>query len=255
MRRLFFFHAFLTLVAADAFAQSQPAGGPTAPPVPPPPATLEPPPPPAAGEPANPKMEPPPPPAVDDDATPARVHRVLLGARLGGVFPQPFNKLDSSFVIGLEGGYVLPALHDRLAVTLTTEYTQPPADGGGMQAGVGDAGTYSWSITQREWTFGLAAVFRLDFFGKRVVPFAAIGPRLYLLQTKANGSAGGMPFGEHTEQSTTVGGLGALGTDIRLGPGWLLVELQLAASALSHTTTGDTNSGALELRVGYRFYL
>jgi hypothetical protein len=184
---------------------------------------------------------------------PKREH-IVLGVKVGGFVPSLFSELDPSFVIGLEVGMVLPPLKRALVLVLAVDYSQPPADGSEMDDRVNGTG-YTWEITQRELTFGLLAMLRPRLFGEKVRPFVAAGPRLYLLETTARGASGGESFGEYTEQSTTVGGVLAAGVDIKLGPGALVGELELGFSDLDHISTGDANTAALEIRVGYRFWL
>ena len=91
-------------------------------------------------------------------------------------------------------------------------------------------------------------------FGK-LTPYAGIGPRIYLLKSKISGSAGQSPIGETTEQSTKIGFGVPLGVEYELGPGGLLAEVLLQYGGLDHQITGDSNTGALSLSVGYRFLL
>lgn len=189
--------------------------------------------------------------AATGDAS-AREPSFSAAAKAGGFFPQPFSELGTNLVIGLEGGWLPPVACRRLHVAVALEYAQPPAEGRGSDPGVG--GSYAWSLQQRELSLAALAAYRFDFFGERVVPYAGLGPRLILLETRANGAAAGEPFGEHVETSTELGLAVQAGADWRLGPGTVVGELQVGVSDLDHVTTGDVTGGALAVRVGYRLW-
>ena len=89
---------------------------------------------------------------------------------------------------------------------------------------------------------------------KRWTPYAALGPRIYMLRTKVDGQCvtSGNDFGTSTEKNTKVGFGLQLGAEYDLWRGALLGELSVAWSGLDHRTTGDTNTGSLGINVGYR---
>ena len=59
----------------------------------------------------------------------------------------------------------------------------------------------------------------------------------------------------YAEQSTKVGLGVPFGAEIKLGPGALIGELLFEYGSLDHTATGDSNTGALSLAIGYRLLL
>jgi len=169
------------------------------------------------------------------------------GLRVGGVFPQPFTDLGTTLAFGLEGGWVLPYRGGLFALAVQAQYTQPPADGQGEDPRLANPG-YEWSITQRELSFGVRGLVR----GRlgRWIPYAALGPRLYLLETRANGAAGGEPFGEQHEISTELGGQLAGGLVYPFASAGVFAEAGVAFSRLDHLTTGETSTGEIEAVLG-----
>ncbi|MCC7542828.1 MAG: hypothetical protein IT379_41820, partial [Deltaproteobacteria bacterium] len=69
------------------------------------------------------------------------------------------------------------------------------------------------------------------------------------------GTGGGQPFGQNTEQSTQAGAVFQLGGELRAGPGAALLEVSFGISDLPHTITGQTSTGALAVELGYRLFL
>ena len=169
------------------------------------------------------------------------------GLRVGGVFPQPFTPLETNLTFGVEGGMVLPYADESFAVGVQVSYAQPPGEGTGDDPRL-ESGAYEWSISQRELSFGVRGILRRRF-GK-LVPYGALGPRLYLLETRANGASGGQPFGEHREVSTELGLQAAAGAVYTISSAGIFAELGFGFSDLDHVTTGDVTNGQLEAIVG-----
>jgi hypothetical protein len=172
------------------------------------------------------------------------------GLRVGGVFPQPFGPLESNLTFGVEGGMVLPYRDGLFGIDAQVQYAQPPAEGTGDDPRLA-AMSYEWSISQRELSFGARGLVRLPVSAK-LVGYGALGPRLYLLETRANGAAGGQPLGEHREVSTELGAQLAAGAVYAIASAGIFGELGVAFSNLDHVTTGDASTGQLELVVGAR---
>jgi hypothetical protein len=59
-------------------------------------------------------------------------------------------------------------------------------------------------------------------------------------------------FGEHKESFTEVGGALGGGVELPLGPGLATGKLGVGISDMNQRLTGNTNTGAFELSVGYR---
>lgn len=129
----------------------------------------------------------------------------------------------------------------------------PTAKGTGTDPRV-DGGTYSWKLTQKELTLTPAITYRYTGLGK-LVPYIAVGPRIYMLQSVVEGAVGNSTISETREQSTKVGLGIPLGLDYRIGPGALLGELLFEWAPLNHTATGNTNTAGLSLHLGYRFMI
>lgn len=189
--------------------------------------------------------------SADSDGAPAagkKLSAITVALKFGGLFPQPFAELGTSYLVTLEGGYWF-AMKRRLGVTLELGYTAPTASGSESDARV-PGGSYDWDLQQRELILGASVLYRLPM-GKLTV-YGGIGPRLFMLDSHVDGSAGGQAIKESTEQSTKFGFGVPIGAGFRLGPGDLVGELLMAFSSLDHKVTGDANTGALSFSLGYR---
>ena len=176
---------------------------------------------------------------------------LLLAPRAGVLLPYGFSPLGASYLVGVEIGWALPVLKHRLAVTLAGDFTAPEASGSATDARLdASAGAYSWHLSQREVIVGLSLVYRHPL--GRVTPYAGVGPRLFLLDARIDGNAGGAHIAQSREQSTQVGGGAVVGLGVRAGPGELFGELRVDASPIDHRTTGPSNTGALGIAAGYR---
>jgi len=175
---------------------------------------------------------------------------VLLGAKVGGVLP--FGGLSPNARVGLEAGYVFPWLKGSLAAALDVDFAAPKSTGSKSGDPRVPNGSYDWHLTEQELAFMPVVMYRLTSLGS-VVPYIGIGPRIYLLRSTVKGSSGGTPISETTEQSTKIGVGIPAGAELRLGPGSAIAELLFEYASLDHTATGPSNTGALNLMLGYRF--
>jgi hypothetical protein len=176
---------------------------------------------------------------------------IMLALKIGASFPGVFNRLQTSYLIDLEVGYALPFLKHRLALSIDAGFTAPEANGSSTDPRLDAAGgMYSWHLEQRELSFGITLYYRHPI-GK-FIPYVGVGPRLFLLESKVRGYAGGANISTSTEDSSKIGAGIPVGFGYTLGPGHLLVELALAIGPIDHTTTGNDLVGALSLAVGYR---
>lgn len=178
----------------------------------------------------------------------------VIGLKGGGVFPQPFSKLDTSYLLDFEIGGTLPIVQRRLTLLLDVGLTQPSADGTTSDPRLGMSGSsYSWHLDQRELIVGASLVYRQP--GQKFTPFAGIGPRLFILESSVSGQAGMTPIAGSNEASVKVGVGVPLGLELAAGPGHLIVEVDFSIAPLDHETTGDTTTGMFAAMLGYRFVL
>jgi hypothetical protein len=189
-----------------------------------------------------------------DDMFDATKSGLTLGIKLGAGFSQPFGDLGTGFLTELEVGYALPVAKRSFALFLSGAYTQPGAEGTDLQ----DErlpGSASYELSQQELLLTLGLTYRLRLPTKLIRPYASLGPRLFLMRTTVDGSAGGEAFGENEETATDVGLFGALGAELLLGPGAALFELSMTWAHVDGYVLRDTSAGALAVAVGYRLFL
>jgi hypothetical protein len=185
---------------------------------------------------------------------------LVIGPKFGANFSQVFGDLGTSFIGELEIGYLLPFLQRSIEVFVTGQYTQPPIDGKTSKADArlpGD-GIMHYDIIQQQVILTLGALYRIPIggnVGQWLRPYAALGGRLYMMRTLIKGKAAGEDFGENKETATKGGFYGALGGDAFVGPGSAFLEVQVVYASLDGFVMRDTNVGALNLAVGYRFFL
>jgi hypothetical protein len=175
----------------------------------------------------------------------------LLAPRAGVLLPYGFSALGPSYLVGVEVGWALPVVEHRLAVTVAGDFTAPEASGSAGDARLdASSGAYTWHLSQREVILGLSLVYRHPL--GRVTPYAGLGPRLFLLDSRIEGNAGAAHIAQSHEQSTQVGGGAVVGLGVRAGPGDLFAELRVDVSRIDHRITGPSNTGALAIAAGYR---
>jgi hypothetical protein len=179
---------------------------------------------------------------------------VILGLKVGAGFSQPFGDLGSSFITELELGYALPFAKRSLSVFVSGAYTQPKAEGKNL-ADARLPGPARYELVQQEAMVTLGLSYRLHVPSKIVRPYLSAGPRLFLMRTKINGSADGQPFGKNEETASSVGVFAALGTELHLGPGAVLIELSTSWAKIDGYVLRATSAGALGLALGYRIFL
>lgn len=176
---------------------------------------------------------------------------IVAGAKFGGI--ASFNGLDPFINGALEVGYILPALNRGIGIYADVAYTVPTTTGESNDPRV-PTGKYSWTLTQKQLTVTPMVVYRMTRFGK-FVPYVGVGPRIYMFESITEGKAGSEVILETYERSTHVGAAVPIGVDYKIGPGALLAELLFEIGPLNHALTGDTNTAATSLSVGYRLML
>lgn len=196
-----------------------------------------------------------------DDPIQKRSHGGLVtGAKVGAGFGQPFNESGSSFVLELEAGYLLPLpdpIYEGFEVFVSGQYSQPVTDGKSVEPDPrlpGD-GIVHFEITQQRLVFTLGVLYRVPLAIDFLRPYIAVGGRIYLIRSLIEAEVAEERFGRNEETATEPGWYGALGTDLFLGPGAVLLEFQIAHAGLDGTVFQNTNLAALTIVTGYRIIL
>jgi hypothetical protein len=179
---------------------------------------------------------------------------VTVAVKVGALLPQAFSPLATSYLVDLEIGWAFPGLKHRLSLAVDAAFTAPEMDGQTtdprLDATAGNL--YTWHLEQRELQLGLTLFYRHRI--GRWLPYVGVGPRLFLLNTKVTGAAGGSGFNLSDEDSTKVGVGIPVGVGFALGPGHLFLEFAVNISNIDHRTTGSTDVGSssMWLTLGYR---
>lgn len=178
----------------------------------------------------------------------------LFAGKLGGGIP--FSELGGTIAGAIEIGYLFRRSDPSFGVYLDVSYFVPQAEGSAVDPRLASNGDeYSWQLWQKELAFQPTFLYRLAMLDEVIVPYAGIGPRLYLLETVIEGEAGGARFPISEEVSTKLGFGLPLGAEITLGPGGVIAELLFQWGPLPHDITGDTHLASASLWVGYRALL
>lgn len=181
---------------------------------------------------------------------------LVLGLKAGGGIGAPLNDSDPSLAAEVELGYVLPPLDHALEVFAAFAYAVPGME---KSAELDDPRLHrddvlSYRVEQQIGAPGLGLRYRLHLTGP-ITPYASVGGRLYMIRTDVSGTLGGEPTGEWRETGSVIGAFLAIGAELALGPGAMLLELHAGYGGLDSDMLGDTNVGMLSLLVGYRFML
>lgn len=181
--------------------------------------------------------------ASGDTRSGAGDHGVFLTGKVGGIVP--FSGLGPNGIGGIDLGY---ALDMGLAFGVAADYAAPKASGTETDSRIA-GGQYQWHLTQQILQVMPFVMYRIKGMGA-LVPYAGVGPRVSMLRSYVRGDGPG--FAETREQSTKVGVGVPLGIELKLGPGAGIAELLLQYGGLDHTATGNANTGAASLSLGYR---
>jgi hypothetical protein len=191
---------------------------------------------------------------------PADAPLITLAPHIGLTIPQLFGELGSWPIFGLEVGLLVPfdvgSIARPLEISLGAHYTSPGASGTGTIETLGESGaSYTWELSQQMLMLELVFKWRLrSAANDSWNAYALIGPRAYLMESVLTAKSGGQDFGEHRETKTQYGIMGGLGGEYLLGPGALFGELRVSGSDMNQTITGDANTGAMALSLGYRLF-
>lgn len=241
MRTVVLSVAFLTLAASAAAQEAAPAA--TTPPATPPAGG-------SAGASASADVSTTDAPA-STEGDPTIPGSLVIGAGVGGIFPQPFSELGTHVAVALQLGYRLPFASERLEIMTGAMYS-PPGNKFDMKR---PDGTYGGDMTEKELDVSLGLRGRLM---ERSSPWnvsLGLGGRMFFLETTSNGSKGGQSFAEFKEQSSQAGFFAVLGGEYVLGPGAIFLDVDFGYAKLPHKITGDASTGNLTGLLGYRLFL
>lgn len=173
-----------------------------------------------------------------------------LMPKVGGVFPQILNRLQTSFVVALEANYLLPVLRRQLGISVEGSYSQPSHSRTIEDPRLPD-GSATFSVRER--VVGVYAGPKYFFFPLEsfFVPYAGAGARAQFVTSDAAGSGGAETFGDHEESSTHLALAGQVGVGVKVGPGHIALEAQLLSAPINQLVTGRVNIGDVALRAGY----
>lgn len=182
---------------------------------------------------------------------------VVIGLKAGGGFSQVFSELGASVVAELELGYNFPFLNRALGLYVTGSYAGPSSEGQAAQdPRLPGSGVPEYTLTQQQAIIGLGLIYRIKIPDLTIfAPYVSAGGRAYLMRTEVSASVDGEPFGENTEDTLSFGFSGAVGGELYLGPGALLLEVQVGWAPMDGFVLRNTNVGALNVSLGYRIFL
>ncbi len=170
---------------------------------------------------------------------------VFLTGKVGGIVP--FGGMGPNVIGGIDLGY---ALQNGLAFGVAADYAAPKQSGTESDTRV-TGGTYTWHLTQQMLQVMPFVMFRIKSMGT-LVPYVGIGPRIYMLQSFVRSNEGTPSFQETRETSTRIGVGVPIGLELKAGPGAVIGELLLQYGGIKHLATGNSNTGAASLSLGYR---
>lgn len=177
-------------------------------------------------------------------AAPAK-SRFVVAPKLG-LF-EPTSRLSGALFLGLEAGYVTPALDNRLAIVLEVDWVRPRASGNVTDPRV-VAGDGAYNLGNAEVGVLLSAVYRLEDVVLGLTPYGGLGPGLYFHRTATQAFQN-----KYLETEARVGFQLMAGADYTLGPGAAFAEVRYHFTRVDFLSTGNANVGGfLALGAGYR---
>lgn len=185
---------------------------------------------------------------------------LAVAPHIGVTVPQLFGDLGSWPVFGLDLGYILPVdvgpMERPLQLGIEASYTAPGAAGQGTHPMLGsDGADYNWELQQRMLALQLTMMWRFMKPGEGLSFHAVIGPRVYLMESVLNATGNdGADFGENRETKTEYGVVVGGGGEFMMGPGALYSTLYVGGSPLDARITGEANTAALLINLGYRLF-
>lgn len=198
-----------------------------------------------------------------EDEHRARDANIVLAPHVGVTFPQLTSELQTWPIFGLELGYIFDFdvgnMERPLQAGIDVMYTQPTSSGTGDSGNLGgtgeDGAEYAYDLKQQMLIVEGYGLWRFMPAGDTISAYGLLGPRIYLMRSimEATGNDG-QDFGTNYETKTQVGLVFGGGIDAAMGPGTLFAGLEFGWSNLKERITGDSNTGAIVLDVGYRLY-
>ena len=171
--------------------------------------------------------------------------RFLVAPKLG-LF-EPTSRLSGAFFLGIEAGYVTPALDDRLAVVLEVDWVRPRASGSVADPRV-VAGDGAYNLGNAEVGVLLSAVYRLEDAVPGLTPYGGLGPGVFFHRTATQAFQN-----TYVETEARVGFQMMGGADYVIGPGAAFGEIRYHFTRVNFVATGSSNVGGfLALALGYR---
>jgi hypothetical protein len=183
----------------------------------------------------------------------ARSGEVMIAGRIGALVPQAFSSLGTSYLVGIEAGWVAPIWKKRLVVSVDLGFGNPDADGHIVSSAV--AAPVDWHASLRETTLGISLTIRQAL--GRFMPYLALGPRLVIVDALAGGQSGGARLPTSRETSLALGLSLVPGLGFSLPPGQLFLELPISLAwrvGDPPKLTGDFNPSFIGVTAGYRVF-
>ena len=162
--------------------------------------------------------------------------------------------------LALEAGVRIKLPFGSLGIHRRGGYQRYTADGAGSfpcaeegQEGpciASNDGDWKWSLVEHNGRISLPISYRILPEERRVTPYILAAPGVFFQKSKVTSYDL-----DNTQFSAAFGIYGALGAQIRLGPGGLFIEGGYQWAALKHRITGDADMGAIRFALGYRVAL
>ena len=171
--------------------------------------------------------------------------RFLIAPKLG--LWVPTSALSAAPMVGVEVGYVTPALGDRLAVVLELDWARPRTSGPVSDPRLSSS-PQPWALGNATVGVLLSAVYRFEDLVPGLSPYGGAGPGLFFHR------AAMVAFGNrYLETEGKLGFQLFAGADYTVGPGAVFLELRYHYVQIDLLSTGDVNAGGFVLPgVGYR---
>ncbi len=180
----------------------------------------------------------------------------VVGGKIGAL--ASIDGLKPHVTGAVQVGYIFPWFRRQLALLVDVGYAQPVTSKTESDPRVA-GGSYNWHLIEQQLTIQPSVYYRLsilpDVGPGKFVPYAGVGPRIFLTRSKTDSDGTTPTLLRQNEQSTLVGVGANLGTEYLIGPGGILVEALFGWAKIKEQTTGDAHLSAISAWAGYRFML